>query len=76
VILGMLFRGMLVMLSGVQMMTMRHRGVMRRFFVMACLVVLCGFVMVCGCLLVVMGGLFVVFVNFVIHRASPRIIAC
>jgi hypothetical protein len=72
----MFFRRILVMLSGVQVMAMCHRGVMRRLFVMAGLVVLCGLAMVLGRLFMVVRGLFVVFVNFVIHRASPGIIAC
>jgi hypothetical protein len=43
VLLGVLFRCVFVMFSRVQMMTMRHRGVVGRFFVVAGLVVLCGF---------------------------------
>ena len=76
VILGMLFRRMLVMVSGVQVMALCHRGVMRRLFVMAGLVVLCSFVVVLGRLFMVVRSLFVVFVNCVIaHHASPGIIA-
>jgi hypothetical protein len=62
-----------MMLSGMQMMAMCHRGVMRRLFVIARLVMLCGFAMVLGCVFMVLSSLCVVFVNFVVfHRDPPE----
>jgi hypothetical protein len=72
VLLGVHLRCVLVVLGGVQVMTMRHFGVMRRLFVVSGLVVLGGFAMVLGRVLVVVRGLVMMFVNVVIvHRSLP-----
>jgi hypothetical protein len=67
-----LFRCVFVVFSGMQVMSMGHLRVVRRLFVIASFVVLCGLVMVLGRLFMVVGSLRVMLVNFVIiHRFSP-----
>src|ERR1700728_2971079 len=69
---GVLFRRVLMVLGGMQMMPERHLGVVRRLFVVARLVMLCGFAMVLGRVLMVFRGLFVVIVDAVtVHRSLP-----
>jgi hypothetical protein len=69
VIVGVLFRRIFVMLSGVQVVAMSDLGVVRRLVVLAGLVMLCGFAVVFCCLLVMFCSLLVVSVNFVISHA-------
>jgi hypothetical protein len=77
VLVGVHFRRFLLMLGGMQVMAMRHLGMMRGFFVISGLVVLGGFAMVLGRMLVMLRGLLVVFVNVVfveivaVHRLLP-----
>jgi hypothetical protein len=77
VLLGMHFRGFVVMLGGMQAVAMRHVGMVRGLFVISGLVVLGGFAMVLGRMLVMLRGLLVVFVNVVfveivaVHRLLP-----
>jgi hypothetical protein len=77
VLLGVHFRGFLVMLGGMQAMPMRHVGMMRGLFVISGLVVLGGFAMVLGRVVVMLRRLLVMFVNVVfveivaVHRLLP-----
>jgi hypothetical protein len=77
VLLGVHFRGFLVMVGRMQVMPMRHLGMVRGLFVIAGLVVLGGFAMMLGCMLVMFRGLLVMFVNIVfveilaVHRVLP-----
>jgi hypothetical protein len=72
VLIGVLLRSMLVMLGGVQRMAVGHFGVVRGLFVVAGLGVLGGFTMVLGCVLVVVRGEFVMFVNVMtVHCRLP-----
>jgi hypothetical protein len=72
VLIGVLFRGVLVVFGGMQGMPMGHFGVVRRLFVIAGFVVLRGLAMVLGCFLVVMRGLLMMLMDFVaIHWFSP-----
>jgi hypothetical protein len=62
-----------MMLGRMQGMTMGDLGMMRGFFMITGLVVLCGFAMMFGSVLVVVRRVFVVFVNIVIcHGALPE----
>ena len=71
------FRGFIVMVGGMQVMAMRHLGMVRGLFVISRLVVLGGFAMVLGRMLVMLRGLLVVFVDIVfvevlaVHRVLP-----
>lgn len=71
--LGVFFGSVFVMLGRVQRMSVRDFGVVRGFFVMPGLVVLCCFAVVLRRLVVVMGGLLVMLVNVVFHSPSPRL---
>jgi hypothetical protein len=77
VLIGVHFRGFLVMLSDMQVMPVRHLGMVCGLFVIAGLVVLGGFAMVLGRMLVMLRGVLVVFVNVVfvdivaVHRLLP-----
>jgi hypothetical protein len=77
VLLGVHFRGFLVMLGGMQLTPMRHLGMVRGLFVISGLVMLGGFAMVLGRMLVMLRSLLVVFVNVVfvaivaVHRLLP-----
>lgn len=69
---GVFFRGVLMMLGRMQRMAMRDLGVMRGLLVMTALGVIGRFAMMLGCMFVMLGGLFVMFVDFVaVHNASP-----
>ncbi len=77
-LVGVLFRCMLVVLGGMQMMPMRHLRVMRGLFVIASLVVFCRLAMVFGGMLVVLRGFLMMFMNVVtvhdvltVHRPLP-----
>ena len=77
-LVGVLFRCMLVVLGGMQMMPMRHLRVMRCLFVIASLVVFCRLAMVFGGMLVVLRGFLMMFMNVVtvhdvltVHRSLP-----
>jgi hypothetical protein len=82
VFLGVQLRGFLVMLRGVQLMPMRHLGMVRGLFVIAGLMVLGGFAMVLGRMLVVQRRLLVMLVNvvfveiFAVHRSLPGLLRC
>jgi hypothetical protein len=72
VLVGVHLRGVFVVLGGMQVMPMRHLGVMRGLFVMASLVVLCRFAMVLGRMIVMVRGLLMVLVDFVaVHYSLP-----
>jgi hypothetical protein len=80
VVVGVRFRmqlgGFLMMLGGMQMMTVRHFRMMRRLLVMAGFVVLGGFAMMFCRLFVMMRGFFVMLVDLVVvqilvHRRLP-----
>jgi hypothetical protein len=72
VLIGVLFRRVLVVFGGMQGMAVGHLGVVRRFFVIAGFVVLRGLAMVLGCFLVVMRSLLMMLTDFVaIHWFSP-----
>ena len=60
-----------MVLGGVHVMAMCHRRVMRRLFMVASFVVLCGLPMVLGRVFMVVGSLFVEFVNFVSGACKP-----
>lgn len=61
-----------MVVGGVQMVPMRHLGVMRGLFMVSGLVVLGRFAMVLGRVLVVVRGLVMMLVNVVIvHRSLP-----
>ncbi|MBS0268160.1 MAG: hypothetical protein JSS54_04160 [Proteobacteria bacterium] len=66
----MSFCRLFVMFFCVDMMRLRHMGVMSGFFVLACLVVLGSFLVVLGGLLVMLGGFLVMFVRFLSHFLS------
>ena len=71
-LIGVLFRGVLVVFGGMQGMPMGHFGVVRRLFVIAGFVVLRGLAMVLGCFFVVMRSLLVMLMDFVaIHGTLP-----
>jgi hypothetical protein len=61
------FRGVVVMIGGVQRMAVSNLRMVGRFFVVPGLVMLRRFVMVLGRLLVMMRGLLMMLVNVVIH---------
>jgi hypothetical protein len=68
--------GFLMMLAGMQMMTLRHFRMMRRLLVTAGFVVLGSFAMMFSRLLVMMRGLFAMLVDLVVvqilvHRRLP-----
>jgi hypothetical protein len=68
----MLFRCVLVMLGGMQVMSVSYLRMMRGLFVITGLVVLCSLAMVLGCMLMVVRGLLVMLMNVVIvHRSLP-----
>jgi hypothetical protein len=77
VLLGMHFRGFVVMLGGMQVVAMRNVGMVRGLFVISGLVVLGGFAMVLGRMLVMLRRLLMMFVNVVfveivaVHRLLP-----
>jgi hypothetical protein len=63
---------MLVMVGGVQVVPVRHFGMVCGLFVIASLVVLGRFMMVLGRVLMVVGGLLMVFMDVVaVHRSLP-----
>jgi hypothetical protein len=70
-------RCVLIVVGGMQVMPVSNFGMMRCFLVIARLVVLGGFTMVFRSMLVVVRGLFVMFVNvvlvqiLVVHRSLP-----
>ena len=66
---GVLLGGMLLVLDGVQMMTVRDLGMMRRLFVIAGLVMLGGLAMMLGRVLVMRRGVLVMLMNLVIVRS-------
>jgi hypothetical protein len=74
---GVFLGRLVVMVIGVQRMSMRDFGVMRGLFVVAGLGMFGGFAMMFGRMLVMLGGLFVMFVNVVlvhivtVHRRLP-----
>ena len=74
---GVQLGGFVVMLGGVQVMPVRHAGMMRSLFVLAGFMVLRGFAVMFGRMLVVMRSLFVMLVNLVlvqvlaVHRRLP-----
>ena len=70
-LLGMLFRSMLVMLGGVPTVTMGDFRMMRRLLMRSSFVVLRGFTMVLRRLIVVMRSFLVMFVNVFGHFGSP-----
>jgi hypothetical protein len=63
--LGVQLRGLMVMLGGPQMMPVRDLGMVRGFFVIAGLVMFGGFTVVLGGMVVMVRGVFVMFVNIV-----------
>ena len=70
--LGVDFCRKLVVLGGMQVMPMGDLGVVRCLFVIAGLVVFSGLAMVFGRMLMVVRGLFVMFMNVVtVHRRLP-----
>jgi hypothetical protein len=77
VLVGVHLRGFLVMVGSMQVMAMRHLGMVRGLFVISGLVVLGGFAMVLRRMLVMLRGLLVVFVDVVfveivaVHRLLP-----
>ena len=77
VLFRMHLRCVLMVVGGMQVMPVSNLGMMRCFLVIARLVVLGGFTMVFGRMLVVVRGLFVMFVNvvlvqiLVVHRLLP-----
>jgi len=62
-----LFGSVVVMIGGVQRMAMGDFRVVRRFFVMPGLMVLCGFAMMLCRFVVMVSGFFMMFVDVVIH---------
>ena len=73
----MLFRGIIVVLGRLHVMTMRNFGMMRGLLVSARLVMLGGLMMMFGGLFMVMRRLFVMFVNVVLgHWFLPEIPNC
>lgn len=66
----MLFGGMLLVLDGMQMMTLRDLGMMRRLFMIAGFVMLGGFAMMLGRMLMMRRGVLVVLMNLVIVHSS------
>jgi hypothetical protein len=77
VLVSVQLRRFLVMLGGIQVMPLRHLGMVSGLFVIAGLVMLGGLAMVLGRVLVMERGLLVVFVNVVfgeilaVHRRLP-----
>jgi hypothetical protein len=72
VVFGVLFRGVLVVLYGVQVMSVSYLGMMRGLFVVAGFVVLGGLTVVLGRMLVMMGGFLVMLVDIVtVHGSLP-----
>jgi hypothetical protein len=77
VFLGMQFRRLMVMLGGPQMMPVRDLGMVRGLFVIAGLVMFGGFTVVLGGVVVMVRGMFVMFVDVVfvqilaVHRLLP-----
>jgi hypothetical protein len=74
---GVLLGRLVVMVVGMQRMSMRDFGVMRGLLVIAGLGMFGGFAMMLGRMLVVLGGLFMMLVNLVlvhivtVHRRLP-----
>jgi hypothetical protein len=74
---GVLLGRLIVMVIGMQRMSVRDFGMMRGLFVVAGLGMFGGFAMMLGRMLVVLGGLFVMFVDVVfvhimiVHRRLP-----
>jgi hypothetical protein len=66
VLFGVLLGGMLLVLDGMQMMTLRDLGMMRRLFIIASFVMLGGFAMMLGRVLMMRRGVLVVLMNLVI----------
>jgi hypothetical protein len=70
--LGVFLRSVLVVLGGVQRMSVRDLGMVRGLFVISGLVVLGGFAMVFGGMLVMVRGMLVVLMNVVsAHGVLP-----
>jgi hypothetical protein len=74
VLVGMLFRCMLVVFGGMKRMAMRHLRMMRRFFVIPGLGVLCRLAVMLGGLLVMFRRLLVMVVDIMaFHSALPTL---
>jgi hypothetical protein len=71
-LLAMSLCGVFGMLRGMNDMAPRCMGMMCRFLVVSCLVMLCGFAVMTGCVSVVFGCLFVVVGGFLRHGVLPR----
>src|SRR5262249_41203191 len=78
--LNVMFHSFLGMMSGMHAVAVRQEGMMSSLFMMASLVVLCGFAMMlggtlvvlCGALVVLGGRLVMFFVLFSTHRSLLR----
>jgi hypothetical protein len=72
VLISVLLRSVLVVFGGMQRVAVRHFGVMCGLLVIAGLGVLGSFAMVLGRMLVMVRGMFVMFVNVMaVHRRLP-----
>ncbi len=72
--IGVLFRRVVVMFGRVDGVTVRHLRMVRGFFMIAAFGMLGGFAMMLGSMVVMVGGLFVMFVNVVLaHYFSPGV---
>jgi hypothetical protein len=75
VFFGVFPRGVVLVVGGFQIVTEGDAGVMRRFFVIAGLVMLGGFTVMLGGLIIVLGRMFVMLVNFVVcHFSLPELL--
>jgi hypothetical protein len=67
----MRLHGFFVMVLRVEIVGMRQLSMVRGFFVMTLMRVLCRFSVMFGCVLVVLGCLGMMAVSFLLHRVSP-----